>query len=204
MELIGQYDSPFVRRVAITLAHYGLAFSHRQLSVFDDFESLLTENPLGKVPALRLANGELLFDSQMILDYLDETVGPERSLTPASGERRRALLRRVTVAMGMAEKVVALRGERLRRPAEKQDDPTAERLVTQVSSALVWLEGCRPDPWLSGTSPGQDDVAVAVAYRYYLERFPGAPPSKSLPGLEALTARAEALPAFRAIPFPRT
>ena len=90
--LVGQYDSPFVRRVAVTLHLYGFDFDRRVLSVFDDFASVLTENPLGKVPMLRLTDGdgvaEPLFDSQIIVDCLDEWAGPERSLTPGCGSAR--------------------------------------------------------------------------------------------------------------------
>ena len=57
MELVGQYDSPFVRRVGVTLTHYGLAFSQREISVFGDFDAVLAVNPLGKVPMLRLPDG---------------------------------------------------------------------------------------------------------------------------------------------------
>ena len=208
IELIGQYDSPFVRRVGVTLQLYGFDFTHRELSVFGDFEAVLADNPLGKVPMLRLSGGtadeELLFDSQMIIDYLDELAGTARSLTPANGPARRAVLRRVTVAMGMAEKIVALRSELFRRPEAKRDADWAGRLETQVRSALAWLESCRADPWLSGGEGlGQDDVAVAVAYRYLLERFPGELPEAGCPALDALTARAESLPAFQAVPFPQ-
>ena len=60
MILIGQYDSPFVRRVAISLHHFGLAFDREVMSVFGDFDELTRQNPLGRVPALRLDDGEVL------------------------------------------------------------------------------------------------------------------------------------------------
>jgi glutathione S-transferase len=192
MELIGQYDSPFVRRVGVTLHLYGFAFERQVLSVFGDFEAVLAVNPLGKVPMLRLGAGELLFDSQMIVDHLDEL----------AGAARRAVLRRTAMALGMAEKVVALRSELYRRAEEKRDADWAKRLEIQVLSALNWLEGCSAEPWLSGSAPGQDDVAAAVAYRYLLERFPGRLPEGASPVLAELTAQAETLPAFRAAPFP--
>ena len=77
MILVGQYDSPFVRRVAITMNFYGLSFERRVLSVFTDFDEMLKVNPLGKVPVLELDNGELLFDSRLIIDYLDRLVPEE-------------------------------------------------------------------------------------------------------------------------------
>lgn len=85
MILVGQLDSPFVRRVAATLSHYGLAFDRHVLSVFGDPDEVRRLNPLGKVPALIIDDGETLIDSAMIIDYLDELAGPDRALTPRSG-----------------------------------------------------------------------------------------------------------------------
>jgi glutathione S-transferase len=93
MILYGRYDSPFVRRVAVSLHHYGLPFERRPLSVYDDFEALLSVNPLGKAPALDWGDGEVLFDSTAILDALEEKAAPERRLVPPSGATRRAVLR---------------------------------------------------------------------------------------------------------------
>ena len=90
MILVGQYDSPFVRRIAVALHIYGIAFTRNTLSVFGDAEAMRRINPLGRIPSLILDDGEVLIDSWAIHDYLDEIVGPARSLTPASGPMRRA------------------------------------------------------------------------------------------------------------------
>ncbi len=81
--LIGQYDSPFVRRVAIALRLYGMPFEHRPWSVFGDADALAAYNPLKRVPTLVLDDGDVLIDSAIILDWLDEVAGPERALFPA-------------------------------------------------------------------------------------------------------------------------
>lgn len=83
--LIGRYDPPVVRRVAVTLNFYGIPCERQVLSVFGDFDAMPDVNPLGKVPALKLDNVETLFDSQIVLDFLDELV-----LTPARRPERRA------------------------------------------------------------------------------------------------------------------
>jgi len=80
MILVGQYDSPFVRRVAVTLNRYGIGFERRVLSVFADFEAVLALDPLGKVPILELDDGMRLVDSRAILDHLDEQARPEGRL----------------------------------------------------------------------------------------------------------------------------
>jgi hypothetical protein len=75
MFLIGQYDSPFVRRVAIAMRLYGIAFEHRPWSTFGDADKIAPYNPLRRVPTLVLDDGEALIESAMILDHLDDLVG---------------------------------------------------------------------------------------------------------------------------------
>ena len=89
MFLIGQYDSPFVRRVAIALRLYGIAYDHKPWSTFGDAVAIAPYNPLRRVPTLVLDSGEALIESAMILDYLDDTVGPEKAMLPAKGAERR-------------------------------------------------------------------------------------------------------------------
>lgn len=72
MFLIGQYDSPFVRRTAIALRLYGLPFEHKPWSTFGDAEQVAAYNPVQRVPTLVLDDGEALIESSAILDYLDE------------------------------------------------------------------------------------------------------------------------------------
>lgn len=201
MILTGQYDSPFVRRVAVTLQHYGMAYERRVLSVYSDFAQTLAVNPLGKVPALELDDGEMLFDSQMILDHLDELAGPERALTPAGGPARRQVLRRVTVALGLAEKAVALRVELFRRAPGTTDPAWAERLERQLRSGLNWLEAQAPDPWFARTGPRQDDVTAAVTHTFLANKLPDLLASADCPKLARLAAACESLPAFQAAPF---
>src|SRR6516164_11438381 len=104
MILVGQYDSPFVRRVAISLGVLGLACEHDTRSVFSDFDAMRRINPLGRIPSLVLDGGEILIDSAAILDHIDETVGPDRALVPRSGAARRAALRRIALATGVIDK----------------------------------------------------------------------------------------------------
>src|SRR6188474_1606920 len=88
LRLIGHYDSPFVRRVGVSLTVLGIPFERQLLSVFSNAEAMRAFNPLVRVPALVLDDGECLIDSAAILDHLDESVGPERALLPASGKAR--------------------------------------------------------------------------------------------------------------------
>ena len=85
MQLIGQYDSPFVRRVAIAMTLYELPFRQLPLSVWADADELARWNPLRRVPTLVLDDGECLLESFAILDAIDEMVPPERALIAAAG-----------------------------------------------------------------------------------------------------------------------
>ena len=107
MILVGQYDSPFVRRVAVALNILGLGYEHRPWSTFGDADRLVALNPLRRVPALLLEDGEVLIESAAILDHLDETVGEAR-LIAASGPARRAMLRICTLTTGLCDKMVSL------------------------------------------------------------------------------------------------
>src|SRR6478609_7586413 len=90
MQLIGMLDSPYVRRVAITLRLLDLPFEHRNISVFRGFETIRTINPVVKVPTLVCADGLVLTESGLIIEHLQDLAG--RSLWPADAEdRRRAL-----------------------------------------------------------------------------------------------------------------
>ena len=85
MILVGQFDSPFVRRVAVTLNHYHMPYTRNPISVVRDVGEMQKINPLVRVPSLILETGEVLIDSTAIIDHLDEMAGPARALTPAHG-----------------------------------------------------------------------------------------------------------------------
>src|SRR6267154_4615585 len=100
------FDSPFVRRVAVSMKLLAIPFEHRNWSVGKDFDRIREFNPLGRVPTLVLDDGEALIESAAILDYLDDFVGSARALLPASGGERREALRAMSIAVGAAEKGV--------------------------------------------------------------------------------------------------
>ena len=121
MILIGQYDSPFVRRVGIALTLYGLPFEHRPWSVFGDADKIRAYNPLVRVPTLVLDDGEVLIESHSILDYLDRLVPADRAMFPAAEPARHRALKVAALATGLADKAVSLFYER-RLHEEVSDD----------------------------------------------------------------------------------
>ena len=196
MILIGRYRSPFVRRVGVSLNLLGIAFERKDLSTATDREAILAYNPLGRVPALVLDDGEVLIDSTPILDHLDQTAGPARALVPAAGPERRRALKLVAFAVGAMEKAVAAFYERERRPAEKMHQPWKEHLEGQVMAALEQLDKTATGQWLCGERIGQADVSAVCALDFVRRDVPSIKLDGRLPRLAALAERCEALPAF--------
>jgi glutathione S-transferase len=200
MILIGQYDSPFVRRVAIALRLYAIAYEHRPWSTFGDADRIAHFNPLRRVPTLVLDDGEVLIDSAAILDCLDEVVGPAKALIAPSGPARRQALKICALATGLADKAVSLVYERvLHQPVSQQ---WVDRCVSQIAGVLDALEADRASrtaPFWFGRSIGHPDIAVACALRFTSEAHPMLFDLARWPALVAHASGCEALAPFRAI-----
>ena len=156
-------------------------------------------NPLGRIPALVLDDGETLIDSGAIIDHLDEVVGPERALAPATGADRRAVLRAAAMLMGACEKCLHAAYELNHRPAEKAHQPWIDDCRAQVTNALNAAEAM-VDPAQSYLLLGRlthADVAAVLAER--IARLGQGIDTPTLtPRLYALSARLAEEPAFRA------
>ena len=203
MILIGQYDSPFVRRVGIALTLYGLPFEHRPWSAFGDADKIRSYNPLIRVPTLVLDDGEVLTESHLMLDYLDSLVLAEQRMFPTSEPARHQALRIAALATGLGDKSVSLFYEK--RLHEKVSDLWVGRCRTQIESVLAALEAdraVRPGAYWFGDRIGHADVAVTAVLRFLGEAHPGLVPLTGFPALEAHAARMEALPVFQAISQP--
>lgn len=203
MHLIGLLDSPYVRRVAISLKLMGIAFEHRPISVFRQYEAFAAINPVVKAPSLITDDGIVLMDSTLILDHVDHLVGEERRLHPARLPDRARSQRLIGLALAACEKTVQIVYERTLRPAEKQHAPWIDRVLGQLVAAYDLLEReiGEGEGWiLSSAGPLQVDVSVAVAWSFSRMMIPDLLAVPSYPRLTALTAKAEALPAFRETP----
>jgi glutathione S-transferase len=198
MLLVGQYDSPYVRRVAVSLHLLGLPFQRSPLSVFGDFDAMRRLNSLGRVPVLVLEDGETLVDSGAILDLLDELAGSERALLPPSGPLRRRALQVMALATGCSDKAAGIVYERKQRVPDKVDEHWLLRLRLQLEGALAALERRRPEPWFLGERFSQADVTVATMLSFVQLALPGLVTAERLPVLEAFAAACERLPAFEA------
>ncbi|HEX7108555.1 MAG TPA: glutathione S-transferase family protein [Aestuariivirga sp.] len=203
MILIGQYDSPFVRRVGIALTLYGLPFEHRPWSVFGDVEKIRPYNPLTRVPTLVLDDGEVLVESHSMLDYLDSLVPAGRVMFPAAEPARHQALKIAALATGLGEKAVSLFYEK--RLHKDVSDVWVNRCATQISGVLALLEADRAartgDYWFGGRI-GHADIAVAAVLRFTIEAHPGLVSLADFPTLNTHAARLEALPVFQKVMQP--
>jgi len=204
MQLIGMMDSPYVRRVAISFHVLGLPFEHRSVSVFRHFDAFAKVNPVVKAPTLVDDDGALLIDSTLILDYIDHKVPPAQRLLPEAPDARRFALRVIGFALAACEKTVQQVYERQLRPAERQHEPWFERVRGQMDAAYGALEqlvaGGGGD-WLCAGRITQADITAAVAWRFTHHMLPAVLDAARFPALAALSARAEALPAFVGTPL---
>ncbi len=191
MILVGQYDSPFVRRVAISLRVLGLTYEHDTRSVFGDFDSMRTTNPLGRIPSLTLDSGETLIDSFVILDWLDREVGPERALTPPSGAARTKAMQLVALATGGVEKFGAVNYETIIRPAQYRWPEWVERLRVQGLGALATLE---PETWSERQRLDQVQISTGCLLGYLALTQPET--LRDFPKLSAFWKRCAAMPEF--------
>jgi glutathione S-transferase len=203
MILIGQYDSPFVRRVGIALTLYGLPFEHRPWSVFGDADKIRAYNPLLRVPTLVLDDGDVLIESHIILDYLDSMVPAEQAMFPRAEPARHQALKIAALATGLADKAVSLFYEqRLHKDAS---DVWVGRCRAQITTVLAVLEADRArrtgDYWF-GDRIGHADIAVAAVLRHLAESHPELGSMAQFPALGAHAARLEALPVFQKISQP--
>jgi glutathione S-transferase len=192
--LVGQYDSPFVRRVAVSLRTLGFAYVHDTRSVLRT--SMRSGRSTRSAASPRSCwTGEVLIDSAAILDWLDGEVGPARALMPASGVQRRRTLRLIALATGAIDKIGAATYERVVRPAAFRWPEWVQRCRTQGQGAIAALAA---EPWPAGAPLDQAQITTACMIRYVRMADPEALPPGRHPSLDGLSERCETLPAFQA------
>jgi glutathione S-transferase len=207
MLLIGMFDSPFVRRVAITMKLLEIPFEHGNWSVGRDFDRIREYNPLGRVPALLTDEGEKLVDSGAILDFLDERAGPERALIPRSGPDRRRALNLMALSTGAADKGAVQVYERVFRPDAKRHQPWLDRCRTQMNGSLAAIDRYLGErgvsQWLVGKRMTQADITAVCVFTFLNDALRVAADPVVFQSLGTLAARCESLPVFQEtrVPF---
>lgn len=201
MKLIGMLDSPYVRRVAISLDLLGVSFEHEPLSVFSTFAAFSRINPVVKAPTLVLDDGSVLMDSTLIIDYFESLSAPANKLLPQQPQALAAALRSLGLALAVCEKSVQLVYERKLRPAEKLHLPWVERVTQQLRAACVELDrhwSFRP---AQGERPDQAALTTAVAWSFMQLMVPEVVQAGDFPALEAHAARLEQTDLFKRYPL---
>ena len=202
MQLIGMLDSPYVRRVAITLQLLGLRFAHQSISVFSTFAQFQQINPVVKAPSLVCNDGEVLMDSTLIIEFAEALAAPRKSLMPTGIPERQHALRVIGLALGACEKCVQIIYERNLRPPEKLHEPWLSRVTGQLLAAYGALESelrSRPLAVTSNTID-QAGVSAAVAWHFTQMTLPEVVTAAAYPTLCEFSSTAELLPEFKAAP----
>lgn len=202
MKLIGMLDSPYVRRVAISLQLLELPFEHESLSVFRTFDAFRRINPVVKAPTLVCDDGEVLMDSTLILEYAERLARP-RTLMPAELPAFQDELRLIGLALAACEKSVQIVYERGLRPPEKQHEPWLMRVAGQLNAACGEIETALVRHPTSSAREGitQGGISAAVAWQFIRRMTPDQVPADDYPHLSAFAAQAETIPEFIAAPY---
>ncbi|MGO1119868.1 glutathione S-transferase family protein [Rhodovibrionaceae bacterium A322] len=198
MYILGRDLSPFARRCIISMKILGIDFERKELNTALDFDKILAENPVGRVPALILDDGRGIYDSAAILDWIDQQVGTERALIPLSGDDRVAVMGLVSLATSTMEKNVGAVYEVHQRPAEKVHADWLNRLERQTSGGFAALEAALGDKtYFHGDRLTQADISVAVLYDFTTVMNAKLLEGNPYPKLAAHLERMKELPAFQ-------
>lgn len=192
MILVGMLDSPYVRRVAISLAYLNVPFIHRAVSVFSTFEEFQRINPVVKAPSLICDDGEILMDSSLILQFVETTKTRGDSLWSQNPESMQREMRAVSLALAACEKSVQIVYERNLRPASAQFEPWLERVRAQLLAAYAGLEqevASRKSTFEEARN--QASITAAVVWQFTQSMLGAVVPARDFPGLAALSARME-------------
>jgi glutathione S-transferase len=201
MQLIGMLDSPYVRRVAVSLQLLGLRFEHQATSVFSTFTEFQKINPVVKAPTLVCDNGVVLMESCLILDYAEALAG--KSLMPTDLAQRQRALRATGLALAACEKSVQIVYEHKVRPEEKMHAPWLDRVSGQLRAAYDALEAELAAHRYVASSGELDQagISIAVAWNFTQRMMPEIVPAAAYPLLSEFSRQAEAVPEFAAAPF---
>jgi len=173
MKLIGSLTSPYVRKVRVVMAEKKPDY---QLELEDVWasEHILESNPLGKVPCLVMEGGEAVFDSRVIVEYVD-TLSPVGRLIPERGRERAEVRTWEALGDGLLDAAILARLERTwaGRTEEQRSTAWAERQMRKVHASLAAMsKGLGDKPWCSGIHFSLSDIAVGCALGYLDFRFP--------------------------------
>jgi glutathione S-transferase len=172
MKLIGSLASPYVRKVRIVMAEKKLDYAFVLEDVWSSDTTILQSNPLGKVPCLIMEDGSAMFDSRVIVEYLD-TLTPVCKLIPVNGRERAEVKCWEALADGVLDAAILIRLERNQRPIEQQSAAWVERQMKKIDAGLNAISvGLAETTFCTGNHYTLADVAVGCTLGWLAFRFP--------------------------------
>jgi len=199
MKLVGTKTSPYVRKIRVILAEKNLAYDFVEESAWTADTKVPNYNPLNKVPALVMDDGEAIYDSMVISEYLDALSGG--GLIPADPAQRAKVRRDEALGNGIADAGITVRLER-QRDAAKQDAAWIARQLAKVNAGIATLSrNLGPKDYLGGARPSVGDIACACALFWAEFRMPELKWRETHPNLKGWAERMESRPSFRDTPI---
>ena len=199
MKLIGSTSSPYVRKVRVVMAEKKLDYTFVLDDVWTAASTVSSANPLGKVPCLVMEGGEALFDSRVIVEYLD-TLSPVGKLIPAMGRERAEIKTWEALADGLLDAAVSARLEAHwdGRTKAQRSQAWIDRQMTKIHGALrAMSQGLGEKPYCSGIHLSLADIAVGCALGYLDFRFPELDWRAEYPNLTRLHDKLVQRPSFQ-------
>jgi len=197
MKLIGSLASPYVRKVRIVMAEKKIDFEFALEDVWAADTTILQANPLGKVPCLIMEDGGAMFDSHVIVEYLD-TLTPVGKLIPANGRERAEVKCWEALADGVLDAAILVRLEKLQRPEAQRSAPWVERQMGKVYAGVKAIStGLADKPFCAGIHYTLADVAVGCALGWLTFRFPEIDWRGDYPSLAKLFDKLSERPSFK-------
>lgn len=197
MKLIGSTASPYVRKVRVVMAEKKLDYEFILENVWAPETKIMQSNPLGKVPCLVMEDGGAMFDSRVIVEYLD-TLTPVCKLIPPNGRERAEVKCWEALADGVLDAGVTVRLERTLRPEAQQSEEWIKRQMDKVHAGLKAMSsGLKDTPFCTGTHYTLADVAVGCALGWLAFRFPEIDWRGDYPNLAKLFDKLSERPSFK-------
>ncbi len=197
MKLIGSNTSPYVRKVRIVMAEKKLDYQYELEDVWSDATTIGASNPLGKVPCLIMEDGGAVFDSRVIVEYLD-TLTPVGKLIPASGRERAEVKCWEALADGLLDAGILMRLEETQRQPEERSSKWVTHQRKKIDAGMHAIStGLGEGAWCNGSHYTLADIAVGCALGWIAFRFPDIAWQDEYPNLARLTDKLAERPSFR-------
>lgn len=198
MKLIGSLTSPYVRKVRVVMAEKKLEYKFVLDDVWGPDTAIAESNPLGKVPCLVMEGGEAVFDSRVIVEYVD-MLSPVGKLIPPSGRERIEVRTWEALADGLLDAAILARLERTwpGRGDEQRSGAWIDRQMAKVDASLnAMSQGLGERPWCAGNHFTLADIAVGCALAWLEFRFPHITWRETHPSLAKLLDKLAQRPSF--------